>query len=188
MSIKCINALRCLVQGQAKRQNLTLLLFKNWNWRINGFLFCFRLAAFMPFHPSSYPVVLGNISILTEKQFEHCPSKLSEPITSSCAANLTVDSHEIISKRQKSALKWFCVSVEGQLFFFSSVASLGHSLYNRVCVCVFVFVCVCACACMRASSVRRSLGWKDPPEEGMGTHSSTPGDFQGQRSLMGYSP
>lgn len=59
----------------------------------------------MPFHPSSYTLVLGNISILTEKQFEYHPSKLSEPITSSCAANLTVDSHEIISKGQKFALK-----------------------------------------------------------------------------------
>ena len=35
----------------------------------------------------------------------------------------------------------------------------------------------------------RSLGWEDPLEEGMATHSSIlPGKFHGQRSLAGYSP
>ena len=35
----------------------------------------------------------------------------------------------------------------------------------------------------------RSLGWEDPLEEGMATHSSIlPGEFHGQRSLEGYSP
>ena len=34
----------------------------------------------------------------------------------------------------------------------------------------------------------RSLGWKDPLEKGMATHSrQEPGEFYGQRSLMGYS-
>ena len=34
----------------------------------------------------------------------------------------------------------------------------------------------------------RSLGREDPLEEGMATHSSVlPGEFYGQRSLMGYS-
>ena len=34
----------------------------------------------------------------------------------------------------------------------------------------------------------RSLGQEDPLEEGMATHSSVlPGEFYGQRSLMGYS-
>ena len=41
------------------------------------------------------------------------------------------------------------------------------------------------------SSVQ-SLGWEDPLEEGMATHSSIlvflPGEFHGQRSLAGYSP
>ena len=33
------------------------------------------------------------------------------------------------------------------------------------------------------------LGWEDPLEEGMATHSSIlPGDSYGQRSLVGYSP
>ena len=33
------------------------------------------------------------------------------------------------------------------------------------------------------------LGWEDPLEEGMATHSSTlPGEFHGQRSLAGYGP
>ena len=35
-----------------------------------------------------------------------------------------------------------------------------------------------------------SLGWKDPLEKEMATHSSIllPGKFHGQRSLVGYSP
>ena len=32
-----------------------------------------------------------------------------------------------------------------------------------------------------------SLGWEDPLEEGMATH-SLPGEPHGQRSLVGYSP
>ena len=32
----------------------------------------------------------------------------------------------------------------------------------------------------------RSLGWEDPLEQGMATHSS--GEFHGQRSLAGFSP
>ena len=33
------------------------------------------------------------------------------------------------------------------------------------------------------------LGWEDPLEEGMATHSSIlPGESHGQRSLTGYSP
>ena len=35
----------------------------------------------------------------------------------------------------------------------------------------------------------RSLGWEDPLEKEMATHSSVlPGGSQGQRSLAGYSP
>ena len=35
----------------------------------------------------------------------------------------------------------------------------------------------------------QSLGWKDPLEKGMVTHSIfLPGAFHGQRSLVGYSP
>ena len=35
----------------------------------------------------------------------------------------------------------------------------------------------------------RPLGWKDPLEKGMASHSSIlPGEFHGQRSLVGYSP
>ena len=35
----------------------------------------------------------------------------------------------------------------------------------------------------------RSLGWEDPLEEGMATHSRfLPGESHGQRSLAGYSP
>ena len=35
----------------------------------------------------------------------------------------------------------------------------------------------------------RSLGWEDPLEKGMATHSSIlSGEFHGQRSLTGYSP
>ena len=35
----------------------------------------------------------------------------------------------------------------------------------------------------------QSLGWGDPLEEGMVTHSSIlPGGSHGQRSLVGYSP
>ena len=35
----------------------------------------------------------------------------------------------------------------------------------------------------------RSLGWEDPLEKGMATHSVfLPGEFNGQRSLAGYSP
>ena len=36
----------------------------------------------------------------------------------------------------------------------------------------------------------RSLGWEDPLEKGMATHSSIflPEEFHGQRSLVGYSP
>ena len=149
------------------------------------------------FQPSFYSSVLENISILTKKQFGHCPSNLSEPTSSSCVANLTVNGHEIISKRQKFTLKWSCVSLEGQLFFFSSVPSLGRSLYSRV------WVCVCAhmraqldfpggsvvknLPAMQATRVR-SLGWEGPWEEGRATYSSSPGEFHGQRSLMGYSP
>ena len=35
----------------------------------------------------------------------------------------------------------------------------------------------------------QSLGWEDPLEKGMATHSSIlPGEFHGQKSLVGYSP
>ena len=34
----------------------------------------------------------------------------------------------------------------------------------------------------------RSLGWEDPLEEGMATHSNILGEFYGQRSLASYSP
>ena len=35
----------------------------------------------------------------------------------------------------------------------------------------------------------QSLGWEDPPEKGMATHSSIlAGEFHGQRILAGYSP
>ena len=35
----------------------------------------------------------------------------------------------------------------------------------------------------------QSLGWEDPQEKGMATHSSIlPGEFHGQRSLGDYSP
>jgi len=35
----------------------------------------------------------------------------------------------------------------------------------------------------------QSLGWEDPLEEGMSTHSLIlPGEFHGQRRLAGYSP
>ena len=34
----------------------------------------------------------------------------------------------------------------------------------------------------------RSLGWEDPLEKEMATHFSILGKFQGQRSLVGYSP
>ena len=35
----------------------------------------------------------------------------------------------------------------------------------------------------------RSLGWKDPLEKGMATHSSIlPEESHGQRNLIGYSP
>ena len=38
----------------------------------------------------------------------------------------------------------------------------------------------------------QSPGWEDPLEKGMATHSSIsvflPGEFHGQRSLVGYSP
>ena len=41
---------------------------------------------------------------------------------------------------------------------------------------------------MREMQVR-SLGWEDPLEEGMATHSRfLPGESHGQRSLAGYSP
>ena len=34
-----------------------------------------------------------------------------------------------------------------------------------------------------------SLDWEDPLEKGLATHSSIPpGEFHGQRSLLGYSP
>ena len=33
----------------------------------------------------------------------------------------------------------------------------------------------------------RCLGWEDPLEKGMATHSSILGEFHGQRSLVGYS-
>ena len=32
-----------------------------------------------------------------------------------------------------------------------------------------------------------SLGWEDPLKEGMATHSLLPGEYDGQRSLAGYS-
>ena len=152
------------------------------------------------FQPSFYSSVLESISVLTKKQFGHCPSNLSELTSSSCVANLTVNGHEIISKRQKFTLKWPCVSLEGQLFFFSSVPSLGHSLYSTVCVSVCVCVCTCACsvglpwwligkgsACNAGDpgSIPR-LGRS--PGGGRATHSSSPAEFHGQRSLMGYSP
>ena len=34
----------------------------------------------------------------------------------------------------------------------------------------------------------RSLGWEDPLEKEMATHSSMPGESHGRRSLVGYSP
>ena len=34
----------------------------------------------------------------------------------------------------------------------------------------------------------RSLGQEDPLEEGMATPVFLPGEFQGQRSLVGYTP
>ena len=34
----------------------------------------------------------------------------------------------------------------------------------------------------------QSLGWEDPLEKGMATHSSIPGESHVQRSLAGYSP
>ena len=34
----------------------------------------------------------------------------------------------------------------------------------------------------------QSLGWEDPLEEGMATPVFLPGEFQGQRSLVGYTP
>ena len=36
----------------------------------------------------------------------------------------------------------------------------------------------------------QSLGWEDPLEKGIATHIPIflPGEFHGQRSLMGYSP
>ena len=35
----------------------------------------------------------------------------------------------------------------------------------------------------------QSLGWEDPLEKGMATHSSIlPGESHGQRGLVGYSP
>ena len=34
----------------------------------------------------------------------------------------------------------------------------------------------------------RSLGWEDPLEKGMATHSSILGEFHGQRRLAGFSP
>ena len=35
----------------------------------------------------------------------------------------------------------------------------------------------------------QSLGWEDPPEKGMATHSSIlAGEFHGQRGLADYSP
>ena len=34
----------------------------------------------------------------------------------------------------------------------------------------------------------QSLHWEDPLEKEMATHSNIPGKFQGQRSLVGYSP
>ena len=43
-------------------------------------------------------------------------------------------------------------------------------------------------AAMQETQVR-SLGWEDPLEKGMETHSSTlAGESHGQRSLVGYSP
>ena len=40
-----------------------------------------------------------------------------------------------------------------------------------------------------AGPVGSILGWEDPPEKGMATHSSTlAGKSRGQRSLAGYSP
>ena len=42
------------------------------------------------------------------------------------------------------------------------------------------------CQCRRH---KRPLGWEDPLEEGMATHSRfLPGESHGQRSLVGYSP
>ena len=34
----------------------------------------------------------------------------------------------------------------------------------------------------------QSLGWEDPLEKGMATPVFLPGEFHGQRSLVGYSP
>ena len=34
----------------------------------------------------------------------------------------------------------------------------------------------------------RCLGWEDPLEKGMATHSSILGEFHGQRRLAGFSP
>ena len=40
---------------------------------------------------------------------------------------------------------------------------------------------------MQESQVQ-SLGWEDPLEKGVATHSTLPEKFHGQRSLAGYSP
>ena len=38
-------------------------------------------------------------------------------------------------------------------------------------------------------AMEETLGWEDPLEKGMSTHSSIlAGEFQGQRNLAGYSP
>ena len=42
-----------------------------------------------------------------------------------------------------------------------------------------------------AGDLVQSLGWEDPLEKGMATHSIIlflPGEFHGQKSLAGYSP
>ena len=40
-----------------------------------------------------------------------------------------------------------------------------------------------------AGDTDRSLGWEDPPEEGMATSPVfLPGEFHGQRSLAGHCP
>ena len=45
-----------------------------------------------------------------------------------------------------------------------------------------------SCQCRRCQD-SQSLGWEDPLEEGMATHSRIlPGKFHGQRSLANYSP
>ena len=77
----------------------------------------------------------------------------------------------------------------------SGAFSLQYSVCECVCVCVHVRAqsdfpggsVVKSLPAMQATQVR-SLGWEDPREEGRATYFSSPAEFHGQRSLMGYSP